>query len=312
MGMRIVYSIIVIILLLSCKEDDITMPNNDPQELVIVRIDAISKFEIVTWNVENFPKSDHANEYLEQFIEGLFADVYLFQEIQKSNEFATVIGNLEDYSYFLLDNSTSQKLGIVYKDEIVSLNRTEAILSDDAHYFASKPPLLANIEWSENGVSKEFHLINLHYKCCGDDSIEVGNDSDEEYRRWKASELLHDYINNDLANENVIVAGDWNDAIEEPQNTNVFQIFIDDNTNFQFVDMGIAQGNSDDWSWQGWNSSYPAIHFDHILINENLFDEYQNNSTVSVIKAEGYFEEGSSDYDGYLTDHRPVYFQFTP
>ena len=49
-----------------------------------------------------------------------------------------------------------------------------------------------------------------------------------------------------------------------------------------------------------------------ILINGNLFDEYQNNSTVSVIKAEGYFEEGSSDYDGYLTDHRPVYFQFTP
>ena len=63
---------------------------------------------------------------------------------------------------------------------------------------------------------------------------------------------------------------------------------------------------------QGWYSSYPAIHFDHILINNNLLDEFGNNSTVNTIKIENYFENGSSEYDENVSDHRPVYFKFTP
>lgn len=312
MGMRFIYFIVISVILFSCKEDTVTTLVDDPQELNIVSIDDINKIEVVTWNVENFPKSDHADEYLMQFIDGLFADVYLLQEIQNTSKFGEVIGNLDDYSYFLQSNSTGQKLAIVYKNNVVSLKSTQEILIADDHYFASRPPLVANIEWSQGGVTKELFLLNVHYKCCGDDSIAVGVETDEEYRRWKANDLMYNYILDNLPDKNVIAVGDWNDAIQEPQNTNVFQMFIDDNANFQFVDMDIAQGSTDNWSWQGWNSTYPAIHFDHILINDNLFDEYQNNSEVNVIKAEEYFEDGSSDYDAYLSDHRPLYFQFNP
>ena len=312
MGMRIIFSIVIVILLFSCKEDPVTTPTNDPQELNIAKIDAVDKIEVVTWNVERFPKADHSDEYLEQFIDGLNADVYLLQEIQNNSKFGEVIGNLDDYSYFLQSNSTGQKLAIVYKNNVISLKSTQEILIADDHYFASRPPFLSNIEWSQGGVTKELFLLNIHYKCCGDDSIDVGNIDDQEYRRWKANDLMYNYILDNMSDKNVIAVGDWNDAIEEPKNTNVFQMFIDDNANFQFVDMNIAQGSANNWSWQGWNSSYSAIHFDHILINANLFDEYQNNSEVNVIKAEEYFEDGSSDYDAYLSDHRPVYFQFTP
>jgi len=310
--MKILKLFLLFLLLVGCKNENVAPPTDDPQELSITKIDDADKIEVVTWNIENFPKSDHADEYLMQFIENLYADVYLLQEIKNGNKLAEVVGNIDDYNYFLLSNSTGQKLAIVYKDDIVSLINTEAILSDDEHYFASKPPLLASIDWTQGDITKELYLLNVHYKCCGDDSIAVGDDSDEEYRRWKANDLLYNYILDNLSVENVISAGDWNDAIEEPQTTNVFQTFLDDVTNFQFVDMSIAEGNSDEWSWQGWTSSYPAIHFDHILINSNLFDEYQNNSVVASIKVEEYFENGSSDYDQYLSDHRPVYFQFTP
>jgi exonuclease III len=236
----------------------------------------------------------------------------LVQEIQNRNTFANTIDELDDYSYYLKNNNTGLSLGIVYKNEFVKLVSSREILVSEMHYFASRPPLLLKVEWSQNNITKHISLINLHYKCCGDNSIEVGNDSDEEYRRFKANELLYNYINNNLMDDNVIVAGDWNDAIQEPKNTNTFQVFLDDSTNYRFTDMNIAKGGEEDWSWQGWGSSYDTIHFDHILINKNLFDEFENNSIVNTIKIEEYFENGSSEYDKNVSDHRPVFFKFVP
>ncbi len=115
-----------------------------------------------------------------------------------------------------------------------------------------------------------------------------------------------------VKDENVIIVGDWNDAIQEPDSTNVFQVFIDDSLNFNFADMAIANSDKTNWSWQGWSSSYPAIHFDHILINNNLFDEFDNSSLVETLKIDEFFENGSSEYDNNVSDHRPVYFKFNP
>jgi len=76
--------------------------------------------------------------------------------------------------------------------------------------------------------------------------------------------------------------------------------------------MDIANSDKTNWSWQGWSSSWPAIHFDHILINNNLFDEFENSSIVEVIKLDEFFENGNSEYDNNVSDHRPVYFKFNP
>ena len=149
-------------------------------------------------------------------------------------------------------------------------------------------------------------------KCCGDNSIDIGNNDDEEYRRLVACQMLHDYVSSSLNSDNVIIMGDWNDAIQEIDLTNVFNIFIDDLDNFKFVDMKIATSDASNWSWQGWNSSWPAIHFDHILISNNLFDEFDNSSVVDIIKLEEYFTDGISEYDNKVSDHRPVYIKFTP
>ncbi|MFC1784880.1 hypothetical protein ACFL0J_04555 [Candidatus Neomarinimicrobiota bacterium] len=184
--------------------------------------------------------------------------------------------------------------------------------AEDPFYFAGRPPFVTKLEWQKNGVKKELTIINVHYKCCGDNLIKIGNNDDEEYRRVVASQLLHDYVSDSLNTENVIIAGDWNDAIQETDSTNVFQIFINDSSNFRFADMDIAIGDAINWSWQGWSSSYPAIHFDHILINNNLFDELDNSGVVDVIKLEEYFNDGSSEYDKNVSDHRPVYLKFTP
>ncbi len=314
MGIKNTYYIFLALLVICCKAENTTTPNiNDPVMPNVNSIGESNKIEIVTWNIEHFPKSSYTTEYVKAIIEGLEADVFIMQEIQSKNEFASMLGEMDEYNYLLQSTGSALNFALVYRNDVVSiLSSTELVELDDERFFAGRPPLLIKLEWQKDGVTKELTIINVHYKCCGDNSIEIGNNSDEEYRRLKASELLEQYISTNLTDENVIVGGDFNDAIDEIDSTNVFLAFLNKSTNYKFADMNIAIGDEANWSWQGWSSSYPAIHFDHILINNNLFDEFENSGVVDVIKLEEYFENGITEYDDNVSDHRPVYLKFSP
>ncbi len=304
--------IVLSILFIGCKPDKPTKPNEELKLPEVVAIGDSNKIEIVTWNIEHFPKASYTTEYVKAIIEGLEADVYVLQEIQSKSKFATMLGEMDDYNYLLRTNRTGLSLAVIYKNGLVKVKNSSDIFQENEHFFAGRPPLLTKLEWQKNGITKNITIINLHLKCCGDDSIETGNNDDEEYRRVVACQLLHNYVSDSLNSGNVIIAGDWNDAIQEPESTNVFQIFLNDSTNFKFADMDIAIGDAANWSWQGWSSSYPAIHFDHILINNNLFDELKNSGVVNIIKLEEYFTDGVSEYYNNVSDHRPVYLKFSP
>ena len=75
---------------------------------------------------------------------------------------------------------------------------------------------------------------------------------DEETRRYTASNLLKEYIDTKLPNENVIVLGDLNDILTDVLANNVFQMIINDTENYLFADMEIAEGSSADWSYPWW------------------------------------------------------------
>jgi exonuclease III len=318
--MRILQDVLLLtlfILLIGCKSEEQTAPTDNIPEMPNVNsIGGTNKIELVTWNIEHFPKASYTTEYVKAIIEDLGADIYVLQEIQSRDSLAVMLIEMNDYNFYLQTNSIGLNLAIIYNNISVNIKSTDELFIEDDYYFASRPPLLINLEWQNNGVIKDLTIINIHYKCCGDNSIsyvpDVDGKWDEEYRRLKASELIEKYISDNLTDKNVIVAGDFNDAIDEVDSTNVFLPFIDKPTEYKFADMDIAIGDAANWSWQGWGSSYPAIHFDHILINNNLFDEFDNSSVVDVIKLEEYFTDGVSEYDNNVSDHRPVYIKFTP
>lgn len=305
------------ILFIGCKPEKPTTPNNnDPEMPNVISIGDSNKIEVVTWNIEHFPKAELTTEYVKTIIEELDADIYMLQEIQSSTKFGSMLGEMDNYNYYIQTNSIGLNLAIIYNNVSVNIKSTfELFKQDNEGYFASRPPLLVNLEWQNNGIKKDLSIINVHYKCCGNGTISyVRNDDgkwDEEYRRLKASELIEEYITDNLIDKNVIVVGDFNDAINEVDSTNVFLPFIDKPTKYKFADMDIAIGDAANWSWQGWSSSYPAIHFDHILINNNLFDELENSGVVEVIKLDGYFTDGVSEYYNNVSDHRPIYIKFT-
>ena len=68
------------------------------------------------------------------------------------------------------------------------------------------------------------------------------------------------------------------------------------------MDMNIAAGSVSNWSFPTWPS-----HLDHILITNELFDEFENfGSSIQTIKIEDYLDGGWNEYETYISDHRPV------
>jgi hypothetical protein len=144
-------------------------------------------------------------------------------------------------------------------------------------------------------------VINNHYKCCGNGIIEDDED-DEEYRRLQAMKYTKDYFENSLVNKNIVLVGDFNDELSDEKTNNIYWDFISDNNNYRFVDLFIACNQNADWSYPSWPS-----HLDHILITDELFDEFENEgSLVQTIRLEEYFDGGWSDYEKYISDHRKV------
>ena len=260
-------------------------------------------FEVVTWNIEQFPKSGVATmDSVKIIIESLDVDVLALQEIKDTNAFKSVMANLPDYGVFF-GNNQYINLTYVYKKATVNIQNYYAIYtsSNYSSFFPRKPKVL---ELTFNG--EEFIIINNHLKCCGDGTLLAGNASDEENRRYQAMILLKNYIDTNFPNKNVIVTGDLNDVLTDSDFNNVFQTLIDDDDNYLFADMAIANGAGFNWSYPSWPS-----HLDHILITNELFDEFNKNTTVvETILIDNYMQGGFSAYDSKVSDHRPVGLKF--
>ena len=120
------------------------------------------------------------------------------------------------------------------------------------------------------------------------------------------SNSLKDYIDINFPSDNVVVIGDLNDILSDPDTVNVFLNFIEDEEHYKFIDMEIAHGNSSDWSYPTWPS-----HIDHILITNELFEEHDGvESEVMTVKIDNYISGGWTEFAQNISDHRPVAWKF--
>jgi len=255
--------------------------------------------DVMTWNVENYPKHNQTNSYLIEIINQINIDIIAFQEIQDDSDFNNLISQLDGnwVGYRSGDpSSTYGELSYAINLQEIDINSIYTILNQDAYYFAYRLPYV--LEFMHQGIS--YIMINNHFKCCGDDYLDLNNTSDQEYRRLIASQLLQEYIDENLGSERVIVLGDLNDSLTDNQSNNVFWGFLNSD-NFLFVDYDIADGPSSNWSYPTWPS-----HIDHILITDELFSDFEN-SDVLTFRVDDYLSGGWNSYENYISDHRPIF-----
>jgi len=258
-----------------------------------------STFEVITWNIEWFPKNGTITvDSVSKILESLDADLFALQEIDDTAVCRQMINNLPAYELYIADGWFGG-LVYVYKTSTINVQSIYKIY-DTSPFWNAFPRSPLVIEFTFMG--EEFIVINNHFKCCGDGVLDIGNSSDEEARRYEASSLLKQYIDTNLSNSRVIVIGDLNDILTDVNSNNVFQMFIDDSANYLFADYAIASGPSADWSYPGWPS-----HLDHILITNEIFNEFSDPiSEIQTIKVDNFMAGGLANYDYYISDHRPV------
>jgi endonuclease/exonuclease/phosphatase family metal-dependent hydrolase len=254
-------------------------------------------FEVMTWNIEWFPKNNQITvDYVTQIIQALDVDILAIQEVDDTDMFNQMLNGLPEYTGYL-ESEWFAGLAYIYKTDIIEINDIYEIYTTSPYWSAfPRSPMVMDL----NFMGENIFIINNHFKCCGDGIMNLDDLGDEETRRYTASNLLKEYIDNNLPNENVIVLGDLNDILTDALENNVFQMIINDSENYLFSDMEIAESSSTDWSYPTWPS-----HLDHILITNELFDEL-DNSDIQTIKIDEYLDGGWSEYDQNISDHRPV------
>lgn len=258
--------------------------------------------EVMTWNLEHFPK--HGEETIALAAGVILAvqpDIVAMQEIKSDSAFVAMVALLqaqdaENHWACFRANSDAwdQNLAYIYKSSEVIISSISEIYRNDELYHGPFPrsPLVMEANWK--GV--ELVLINNHYKARGGE--------ENEARRAQASRLIDQYITANYDRANVIMLGDLNDKITDDKATNVFLPFLDKPEEYRFADMIIAQDSTASWSYPYWK--YRG-HIDHILISNELFDEFeQEASGVKTVVIDAVMEGGDDARYKYITDHRPV------
>ncbi len=257
--------------------------NNEPGENSFGTYESL---DLLSWNLEHFPKNNTTIDTLAHIIPELFVDIIALQEIESTVSLNNLTNKLGDnwISYIAEENSSWGELSyLINTSEIEISEPPYTILTQYEYYFAYRPPFVLHISYQND----DYIIINVHYKCC---------DGSED-RRLQASVYLESYILNNYTNDKVIVLGDFNDLLID--NPNVFEPFLDEPNMYEFSDYYIAQIEMiDEWSFPGWPS-----HLDHILITNEIFDYEQTTNTLLIDEV---FFNSLYNYDTHISDHRPV------
>ena len=257
--------------------------------------------EVMTWNIQNFPKSEYTVDYAVGIISAIDADVIGLQEMESDSAFAVLLSNLQKQNpedkwngFRANTNEWEMNLAYLYKSSLINVDSIYQIYPDDEEYpqpFPRKPLIL---EFSY--FDQKLFVINNHLKAMPGEKNVV--------RRKEACKLLDEYIEKFLPEENVILLGDLNDQLTDEVEENVFTTFLDKPEEYKFVDLELSKNDSADWSYPYWK--YRG-HIDHILISNELYDEFENSdSFIKVITIDKFMEGGEDSRYKYITDHRPV------
>lgn len=278
------------LLLPGCSDETSTQPSPTPPAALL--LGGKTTLEIMTWNLEWFPRSGAQTiTAVRQIVDTLAVDLIAIQEIADTTAFRTLIDSLDGYRGLYSPDTygdSYQKTGILYRQDIVRVDGHYALFTDDAYAFP-RPPMRYALTAQKDGVTFDFVLIVVHLK--------AGSGGENIARRQAAAEELKEYVDARIAwddEQDYIIAGDWNDEIDDPPASNAFTAFVD-SPDHEFLTATLAGDLH--------NASYPSLGalIDHILISADVREEWAGGRIHTQRLDEVY-----SDYFRSVSDHLPV------
>ncbi len=291
----------LLLFLVQCNKRVVDTQDEDEQSdstRLVQKVGLRERFEIATWNIENFPKagSQTVND-LAQLISDLDLDLIGVQEVASVRSFNDLLEKLPGWQGVLssdvYSNGSYQKTGILYKTQFISISGVKNIFEGDWYAFP-RPPLEAYVQVKDlDGVKFDFNLIVLHLKASGG--------SENEARREKAIDELAQFIKTEIAagvDPDFVVLGDWNDVLNDPPESNVFTTMLNEPQLFLFLTLGL----SNQYSYI--STTYRSL-IDHIMITNDARAEFGEGDCRVL-----YLDQQYLSYPTTVSDHRPVMGRF--
>jgi len=259
-------------------------------------------FEIGTWNMKWFGVAAQsglvdsiqiANAI--KVLRTMNLDVYAVQEISSTSAWKTLMDSLKlkGYAGFVAPISQQQKTAFIYKKATVdSLNAKFSFNTGD--WASGRYPYEFTFNATVNGVTRKITAINIHAKA----TTSTPPSTDVNRREMDAIQLKN-YIDANLASDNVIVLGDYNDDVTKSVIENLpspYANFVSDPTAYNIVTKFLSE--------KGQTSYRSSSMLDHILITNEMFPMHWD----STQRIENPFYIGS--YLSSTSDHFPVWTRF--
>ena len=314
-----------------------SLPKTETFDVVTYNLDFFGSDNPSNGPVDNALQIENAAKVMNK----MDADVYAVQEvsseaaidalIQKLNingkTFDKTVSPIWSYSWDPTSDPSfpPQKLVVIYNTQTVTLKKTRVMFKEfydelvagtktlanyplpasnppkrpSTGFFSSgRLPYVVTLETNLNGVKNEIKIVDVHARA------NSGSDGTTYTRRKYDNQVFKDSLDAYYPNDNLIILGDYNDDVKisvfGTNNPSTYENFVTDTSNYKALTLGISQAGATSY----FNFNPPSF-LDHIMISNELFDQYINNSTAVYDP-----RADIVDYIGTTSDHGPVIARF--
>jgi endonuclease/exonuclease/phosphatase family metal-dependent hydrolase len=259
-----------------------------------------SLLEIAAWNTEWFGDSTNGpSDEIAQFnnivklIKTVDIDIWSLEEVSNQQTFMNMMNQLSSYSASISTFNQTQKMAILWKNNLFDKIKEEHILTSYYNDFAGRPPLMTTLRYKKGDLDT-LYVISVHLKA---NTGTTSQKQDAYLKRKNAANFLKLYIEAVLKDKKYIVLGDWNDRLDytifDGTSASPFIGLID--ANYFFASKTLAD--------KGRKTYYTGSVIDHILVSDSLNKLYIDGS-IDVFDNANVYLPGFS----YSTsDHYPVF-----
>ena len=288
-------------------------------------------FKVATWNtnwlgnISNGPTNETLQQRnFQQVLDSLKADIYVLEEVSNLPVFNSIVAKNTNYKGFCTSSvsaggvvADAQRVCFMYKKGVVDSVSARSLLTkatplpnypenNPARFWASgRLPFLFIADANIDGVKKRLHIVGIHARANTGGSTITADAKELQYAQRKYDvNVLKDTLDAQFPNANIIMAGDYNDDVDETVSEitstkeSSYKKFVDDSKNYQVITKQLS-----DNGFRSYLSFNNVI--DHIMVSNELVDNYVVNSVSPEL---GFLY--INNYVSTTSDHLPIYATF--
>jgi endonuclease/exonuclease/phosphatase family metal-dependent hydrolase len=274
----------------------------------IQEVGTATTFDVATWNIEWFGSTgggptDEARQLQNaaDVIGQAGIDLWAVQEVASSVAFAdllSLLGPAWEGELATSSGDGSQRIGFLYRTDVVRKRSSGHILVQFDSLFAGRPPLRLEVDVTLPDTALTVVLVTVHMKAFDDVA--------SYEKRVAAAGRLKNHFDISERSANLVWLGDLNDELLSSITAgqpSPYAAFVADSEDYRFLSMPLEIAGECTFC----GSSYAST-IDHILVSDELFraaDAGMTDRLDAVI----------AGFPGFLSttsDHVPVYTRLLP